>query len=144
MYLGHEIEAIVSQEVYSIWAGCFNFCDSLVSVKFESDSKPSNLGEHAFRYCPSLESIVIPSIRAIPIYEALSDWTIERGARVSNFWESAFQRCLSLESICIPSSTEGVSGWCYSPCFRLSALTFESGCKLDIDSDHLQILLHAL
>jgi hypothetical protein len=47
-----------SVEILGKW--CFNCCDLLETVTFESDSRLTVIEEKAFRYCRSLRSICIP------------------------------------------------------------------------------------
>jgi hypothetical protein len=55
---GNGGDVVVWEDVETISTGCFNRCDSIVSVTFESDCCVSRLGESALEGCSSLRSVV--------------------------------------------------------------------------------------
>ena len=64
----------------------------------------TSIGEHAFRSCPSLESITIPN-------------------SVTSIGEYAFQSCKSLTSITIPNNVTSIGGCTFSGCSSLTSIS---------------------
>ncbi len=104
--------------------GAFEGCTSLTSVVFEEGSRLESIGQSAFAYCTSLESITIPaSVTGICVPEttgmqleieyergtfsgctSLKSVEFEKGSRLETIGDLAFTGCTSLESITIPAS----------------------------------------
>jgi hypothetical protein len=101
-YFGNERDVAIERGVETISAGCFAFCQSVLSVSSEQVCQVSTRGDPAFEKCSSLESICIPSsIATISKHcfadcTALSSLTFEAGRRISTLGESAFGGCSSL------------------------------------------------
>jgi hypothetical protein len=108
-------------------------------LTFGAGCKLSIIGESAFEFCQSLQSICIPPL--VPVIpkrcfaHCMNLWrlTFDRGCIISTLGESAFSFCSSLESICIPSSIETISVSCFGDCESLVTVILESGCKLSVD-----------
>ena len=90
-------------------------------------SSVTSIGEEAFGYCDSLESIVIPnsvtSIGKGAFYECYSLESIVISNSVTSIGESAFDGCCSLESITIPNSVTSIGDDAFWGCDSLESIT---------------------
>jgi hypothetical protein len=113
---------------------CFNGCQSLSSISFESNSRLTRIESSAFSFS-SLESIEIP--RNVEILgsscfyecESLSSISFESNSRLLRMESEAFRRS-SLKSIEIPRNVEILGSSCFSDCESLSSISFESDSQL--------------
>jgi hypothetical protein len=89
----------------------------------------TSIGDEAFFYCTSLESVTIPDsvvnigANALNQCEALVSITI--GSSVQSIGESAFYGCSSLESVTIPASVESIADFTFADNVVLRTLVFE-------------------
>ena len=88
--------------VTSIGEHAFRSCPSLESITIPNSV--TSIGEHAFHSCPSLESITIPN-------------------SVTSIGEYAFQSCKSLTSITIPNNVTSIGGCTFSGCSSLTSIS---------------------
>jgi hypothetical protein len=135
-YFGRAADVSISNVIEVIGVGCFSYCRSLLSVRFEAGCRISLFGESAFQHCSSLQSICIPSsvetISKSCFYQCydLLKVTFEPDSKVSVLGDFAFEYCQSLRSICIPPLIEIIPLGCFSCCNRLSHFAFAPGCRV--------------
>ena len=90
----------------------------------------TSIGEHAFRSCPSLESITIPnSVTSIGEYaflscKSLTSITIPNN--VTSIGGGTFSGCSSLTSISIPNSVISIGERAFTNCYSLATVTLNS------------------
>jgi hypothetical protein len=89
----------------------FKCCKNLREVFFLPTSGLKLIDVNAFRKCPSLLSIVLPS------------------RRLRQFGESAFEGS-GLKRIVIPRSVEVIGACAFLKCSKLTQVVFEKGCRL--------------
>jgi hypothetical protein len=104
----------IPSSVEKICEYCFNGCNSLSTITFESDSKLSCIEGSAFSNCSSLSSICIPSSvekiceSCFKGCNSISTITFESDSKLSCIEGSAFSSCSSLSSIYVPSSLQPI------------------------------------
>ena len=114
-----------NSQLTSIGDGAFNWCESLESITIP-DSVTS-IGEGAFCCCAKLTSITIPDgVKSIGNYafagcSALESITIPDS--VLNIGDSAFAECTALESITIPDSVLSIGYSAFEGCTALKNIT---------------------
>ena len=114
-----------NSQLTSIGDGAFNWCESLESITIP-DSVTS-IGEGAFCCCAKLTSITIPDgVKSIGNYafagcSALESITIPDS--VLNIGDSAFEGCTALESITIPDSVLNIGDSAFEGCTALESIT---------------------
>lgn len=87
---------VISSSVTQIEDSCFQGCDSLKGIVFETNSKLTKIGERAFSGCNNLESIIIPaSVESIGWYafnscNKLIDIEFEAGSKCAFIGLEAF------------------------------------------------------
>ena len=91
---------IIETESKTLMQGCKN---SIIPT----DGSVTSIGEYAFSYCTSLESIDIP-------------------ASVTSIGEYAFLNCSNLMSVDIPNSVTSIGAWAFMWCYSLSDVYFEN------------------
>ena len=82
----------------------FSWCTSLQSIVIPNSVK--SIGEEAFSGCKSLQSIVIPN-------------------SVTSIGEKAFSECTSLQSIVIPNSVKSIGKDAFEGCLKLTSMIVE-------------------
>ena len=114
-----------NSQLTSIGDGAFNWCESLESITIP-DSVTS-IGEGAFCCCAKLTSITIPDgVKSIGNHafagcSALESITIPDS--VLNIGDSAFAECTALESITIPDSVLSIGYSAFEGCTALKNIT---------------------
>jgi hypothetical protein len=135
-YFGKEGEVAIGRDILGIARGCFSYCDSIGSVRFEPGCQITTLSESAFEQCSSLESICIPaSVLTIATdcfrnCRRLSTVTFEAGSHVPKIGHSVFAECPSLHSIRLPASVAVISPSCFDKADLRGTVVFEAGAKL--------------
>jgi hypothetical protein len=130
-YFGNDSDIKIGGDVEAVAAGCFSYCDSIVSVRVDPGCRVSVLGRSAFENSSSLRSICIPS--SIEIISdscfkkctSLSNFTFAARGRISILGDSAFQECSSLESMIVPASVGTIGSSCFAGCRTLYTLTLQ-------------------
>ena len=105
-YRGNETEVVIPSEidgkpVTAIGNSAFWYCSSIESIVIPNSV--TTIGYGAFSYCSSLKSIVIPN-------------------SVITIGEHAFQSCLSLTSIVIPNSVTTIGNSAFNDCNSLTSV----------------------
>ena len=94
--------------------------------KLVMGSKVTSIGDHTFRACTSLESIVIPdsvtSIGERAFYKCTSLTSIEIPNSVTSIGKCAFDSCTSLTSIEIPNSVTSIGSYAFEFCRSLTSI----------------------
>ena len=114
--------------VTSIGEHAFRSCPSLESITIPNSV--TSIGEHAFHSCPSLDSITIPnSVTSIGDYafyscDSLTSVTIPNS--VTNIGSHAFQHCSSLASVTIGNSVTSIGERAFTNCYSLATVTLNS------------------
>ena len=114
--------------VTSIGEHAFRSCPSLESITIPNSV--TSIGEHAFHSCPSLDSITIPnSVTSIGDYafyscDSLTSVTIPNS--VTNIGSCAFQHCSSLASVTIGNSVTSIGERAFTNCYSLATVTLNS------------------
>ncbi len=114
--------------VTSIGEHAFRSCPSLESITIPNSV--TSIGEHAFHSCPSLDSITIPnSVTSIGDYafyscDSLTSVTIPNS--VTNIGSYAFQHCSSLASVTIGNSVTSIGERAFTNCYSLATVTLNS------------------
>jgi hypothetical protein len=106
------------------------------SIAFESGSKLTRIGDHAFALCSSLKAICIPAsveflgeqcfLRCMSLIQL----TFESGSRLTQIGKEAFEQCSALPSICLPAQLDFIPSECFNRCSSLTVLSFEPGSRL--------------
>ncbi|MDD7229568.1 MAG: leucine-rich repeat protein [Bacteroidales bacterium] len=96
------VNYIIPSSVTSIGDEAFSWCRSLQSVTIPNSVK--SIGDHAFEQCGSLQSITIPN-------------------SVTSIGNSAFSGCDSLQSVTIPNSVTKIGDGAFSGCHSLQSVT---------------------
>lgn len=102
-------------------------CYNITSVTFGENSQLTSIGDGAFNWCESLESITIPdSVTSIGegafcCCAKLTSITIPDG--VKSIGNHAFAGCSALESITIPDSVLNIGDSAFAECTALESIT---------------------
>ena len=111
--------------VTSIGEGAFNFCTSLESITIPDGV--TSIGDSAFDGCSSLKSITIPESVTSIGYKAFSFCTsltsITIPESVTSIRYDAFYRCSSLTSITIPDGVTRIGFHAFEGCTSLTSIT---------------------
>jgi hypothetical protein len=126
--------AVIPKQVETLGSSCFEGCQSLLSVGFETDSQLQRIEVKAFS-SSSLKSILIP--RNVEILgsscfsycKSLSSILFESNSRLRRIESEAFLFS-SLTLILIPRNVEILGLLCFSYCKSLSSISFESNSRL--------------
>ena len=96
------VNYIIPNSVTSIGDGAFSWCKSLQSVTIPNSV--TSIGDGAFSSCKSLQSITIPN-------------------SVTSIGDGAFSSCKSLQSITIPNSVTKIGDYAFLSCESLQSVT---------------------
>lgn len=118
--------------VTSISDGAFEDCNALEEVKFEKNSKLSEVKACAFRNCISLKNIQLPSsVKKIGNRAFSGCVALEKAeynaSGIKEFGTAVFENCKNLKSIVVPSVVSEVTSKDFAGCDALEEVTFLDG-----------------
>jgi cell surface protein len=121
-------QVIIGDGVTTIGEEAFSFCYSLESITIPNSV--TTIGESAFKACSSLTLITIPNSvttiggRAFDSCRSLTSITIPKN--VTTIGIHAFYDCRSLTSITIPNSVTTIGYYAFSGCKNVKQITVEA------------------
>ncbi len=133
---GKGFKIFIGNTVLSIPDSAFSNV-GVAEVEFEANSRCKYIGEYAFRWCESLQTIIIPASvetignEAFYYCSKLSKLTFEEGSRCEIISDSAFSQCRELVEITIPKSVKIISNYAFQSCKKLEKLSFADGSALE-------------
>ena len=118
--------------VTSISDGAFEGCNALEEVKFEKNSKLSEVKACAFRNCISLKNIQLPSsVKKIGNRAFSGCVALEKAeynaSGIKEFGTAVFENCKNLKSVVVPSVVSEVTSKDFAGCDALEEVTFLDG-----------------
>ena len=126
-YTGNETKLTIPDDITEINCFALSDCYNITSVTFGENSQLTSIGDGAFNWCESLESITIPdSVTSIGegafcCCAKLTSITIPDG--VKSIGNHAFAGCSALESITIPDSVLNIGDSAFAECTALESIT---------------------
>ena len=126
-YTGNETKLTIPDDITELNCFALSDCYNITSVTFGENSQLTSIGDGAFNWCESLESITIPDgIKSIGNHafagcSALESITIPDS--VLSIGDSAFAECTALESITIPDSVLSIGYSAFEGCTALKNIT---------------------
>ncbi len=109
-YTGNETKLTIPDDITELNCFALSDCYNITSVTFGENSQLTSIGDGAFNWCESLESITIPD-------------------SVTSIGDGAFNWCESLESITIPDGVISIGDWAFCCCAKLTSITIPDGVK---------------
>ena len=125
------VNYIIPNSVTKIGDGAFGWCESLQSITIPNSVR--SIGDNAFSSCESLQSVTIPnSVKSIGDYafnscKSLQSVTIPNS--VTKIGDGAFRWCKSLQSVTIPNSVTSIGYEAFSGCESLKSVTIPNSVK---------------
>ena len=126
-YTGNETKLTIPDDITELNCFALSDCYNITSVTFGENSQLTSIGDGAFNWCESLESITIPdSVTSIGegafcCCAKLTSITIPDGVKsIGNY---AFAGCSALESITIPDSVLNIGDSAFEGCTALESIT---------------------
>lgn len=126
-YTGNETKLTIPDDITELNCFALSDCYNITSVTFGENSQLTSIGDGAFNWCESLESITIPdSVTSIGdgafcFCAKLTSITIPDG--VKSIGNHAFAGCSALESITIPDSVLNIGDSAFEECTALKSIT---------------------
>ena len=126
-YTGNETKLTIPDDITELNCFALSDCYNITSVTFGENSQLTSIGDGAFNWCESLESITIPdSVTSIGegafcCCAKLTSITIPDG--VKSIGNHAFAGCSALESITIPDSVLNIGDSAFEGCTALKNIT---------------------
>ena len=126
-YTGNETKLTIPDDITELNCFALSDCYNITSVTFGENSQLTSIGDGAFNWCESLESITIPDgVKSIGNHafagcSALESITIPDS--VLSIGDSAFEGCTALESITIPDSVLSIGYSAFEECSALKSIT---------------------
>jgi len=124
------ITADILAQTTSFGYGMFDSCDKLKTVSIPG-VKLNYSGWGAFRYCPSLETVVLSeNLTEIPndtFYECYSLKNVTLPAGVTSIGIGAFRSCRSLETLVLPATLTQIGNGAFLGCSALQSVTIPTG-----------------
>ena len=125
-YTGNETKLTIPDDITELNCFALSDCYNITSVTFGENSQLTSIGDGAFNWCESLESITIPdSVTSIGegafcCCAKLTSITIPDG--VKSIGNHAFAGCSALESITIPDSVLNIGDSAFAECTALESI----------------------
>ena len=119
------VNYIIPNSVTKIGDYAFSWCKSLQSITIPNSVK--SIGNNAFDWCKSLQSVTIPNSvtsigdEAFSWCESLQSITIPNS--VTSIGDRAFYLCKSLQSVTIPNSVTKIGNGAFCLCKSLQSIT---------------------
>ena len=116
-------EITLPKELIELGMEAFKECTSLKNVHF-TNTQPCRIGEAAFQYCSSLESInIVGDIGA----DAFNSCTNLKTAHISDgyIWGRAFKDCINLTEITLPENLGWIDEEVFSGCTSLKNISLD-------------------
>ena len=130
-YTGNETKLTIPDDITELNCFALSDCYNITSVTFGENSQLTSIGDGAFNWCESLESITIPdSVTSIGDWAfcccaKLTSITIPDGVKsIGNY---AFEECTALESITIPGSVLSIGDNAFKECTALESAIIADG-----------------
>ena len=126
-YTGNETKLTIPDDITELNCFALSDCYNITSVTFGENSQLTSIGDGAFNWCESLESITIPdSVTSIGegafcCCAKLTSITIPDG--IKSIGNHAFAGCSALESITIPDSVLSIGYSAFEGCTALKNIT---------------------
>ncbi len=126
LYLNNELvtDLVIPEGITSIGNYAFAWCSSLESITIPNSV--TSIGDSAFYYCSSLESVTISkgvtSIEKAAFYNCSSLKSVTIPDSVTSIESSAFDGCSSLISVIIPDSVTSIGNYAFSDCSSLESV----------------------
>jgi hypothetical protein len=131
-YFGRKLEVKVPVSVEILGNSCFERCDEVARVVFETGSHLVRICRSALCKCTSVTGIEIPASVEV-IEEAafkgcrgLESCVIAGNSSLVRIEKEAFSKCCSLRSFYIPIGVEAIGEKCFNKCYSLHRLRFVS------------------
>ena len=119
------VNYIIPNSVTSIGDGAFSYCDSLQSVTIPNSV--TSIRDKAFFLCKSLQSVTIPNsvtkIGNYAFWECISLQSVTIPNSVKSIGNYAFGSCKSLQSITIPNSVSSIGNLAFNLCESIQSIT---------------------
>lgn len=144
--------------ITTIEANAFYYCSNLKNIIISADSQLESIGNAAFRYCNSLESITLPETLKTIGDNAFADCTalkdvnfpvslesigrtafqrcaipsldLSQNTNLKTIGSFAFDRCSNLTEVTLPSSLETLGSYALANNPALTTVNFPDDCKL--------------
>lgn len=107
-YTGNETKLTIPDDITELNCFALSDCYNITSVTFGENSQLTSIGDGAFNWCESLESITIPD-------------------SVLSIGYSAFEECTALKSITIPGSVLSIGQRTFAGCSGLESAIIADG-----------------
>ena len=126
LYLNNELvtDLVIPEGITSIGNYAFAWCSSLESITIPNSV--TSIGGSAFYYCSSLESVTISkgvtSIEEAAFYNCSSLKSVTIPNSVTSIGSSAFSGCRSLISVTIPDSVTSIGNYAFNGCSSLESV----------------------
>lgn len=107
-YTGNETKLTIPDDITELNCFALSDCYNITSVTFGENSQLTSIGDGAFNWCESLESITIPD-------------------SVTSIGDGAFYRCAKLTSITIPDGVKSIGQRTFAGCSGLESAIIADG-----------------
>ena len=126
--------------ITSIGEEAFRYNSTLQSINLPASI--TSIGDSAFSGCSSLTEITLPSSltsiggSAFNYCRNLATVTFAEGSQLASIGDSAFQYCSQLTGITLPASVTSIGDYAFYNCSNLATVTFAEGSQLESIGDY--------